>query len=54
VELHKAVRAGVDAGRKPDEIKAALDLPEPAQRWVGDWLADQVNEVYRQVTASRP
>jgi cyclase len=54
VELHKAVRAGVDAGRKPDEIKTALDLPEPARRWVGDRIADQVNEVYRQVTASRP
>lgn len=51
LELHKAVKAGMDAGRKPDEIKASLELPEPAQKWVGDSLGMQVNDVYKQLTA---
>lgn len=56
LELHKAVKAGADAGRKPDEIAASLDLPGPVHNWVNrDRLAGQVNDVYRQVTApARP
>ena len=56
VELHKAVKAGADAGRKPEEIAASLELPEPAQKWVNPRrIPTQVNDVYRQLTApARP
>ncbi|HWQ54635.1 MAG TPA: MBL fold metallo-hydrolase [Bryobacteraceae bacterium] len=51
VELHKAVKAGVDAGRKPEEITASLELPESARKWVGEGLGNQVNDIYKQLTA---
>ncbi len=50
LELHKAVKAGVEAGRTPEQIKASLDFPEAVRPWVGDRLEAQVKEAHRQLS----
>lgn len=50
LELHKAVQAGIAAGRTPEQIKASLDLPESVRPWVGDSLERQIEEAHRQLS----
>ena len=50
-ELYKAVKAGADQGKTPEQIKASLVLPDGVQNWVGDGLASQVNDTYQQIKA---
>lgn len=48
-ELYKAVKAGADQGKAPDEIAASLELPENVRPWVGDNLKRQVAATYEQI-----
>jgi cyclase len=53
VELYKAVKAGVDQGKKPEDL-AKLQLPDRVKNWVGDDLAKQVNDAYEEIKQGRP
>lgn len=48
-ELYKTVKAGVDQGKSPEEIKQGLALPPAVQKWVGNSLAAQVRDTYQQI-----
>src|SRR5262249_56469008 len=52
VELRKQVQAGIDGGKKLDEITAAIDMP-----WYKEWtgkdaklIKDNVEHVYKELT----
>jgi len=38
--LRKAVKAGIDAGRKLEDLQASIKLPEAVRPWVGEALTD--------------
>ena len=53
VELRKAVKAGMDQGKKPEDL-AKLQLPESVRNWVGGSLAEQVKDTYEEIQQGRP
>ena len=53
VELYNAVKAGVDQGKKPEDL-AKLQLPDSVKNWVGDDLAVQVKAAYEEIKQGRP
>jgi cyclase len=53
VELYKAVKAGVDQGKKPEDL-AKLQLPDSVKNWVGDVLPTQVKDAYEEIKQGRP
>jgi glyoxylase-like metal-dependent hydrolase (beta-lactamase superfamily II) len=49
-ELRKAVKAGVDAGKKPAEIQASIKLPDTVANWVSEAsLKGQIRDAYEQL-----
>jgi cyclase len=53
VELYKAVKAGVDQGKKAEDM-AKLQLPDSVKNWVGDDLAVQVKDAYEEIKQGKP
>jgi len=53
VELYKAVKAGVDQGKKPEDL-AKLQLPDSVKNWVGDDLGKQAKDAYEEIKQGRP
>ena len=50
-ELLKSVKAGVDSGKKLEEIQASVKLSEPVSRWVSEKsLTGQVRDAYNELT----
>jgi len=47
-ELYKSVKAGVEQGKKLEEIQASVTLPESV--WVGKGLKGQVKDAYDELT----
>src|SRR4051794_5670343 len=45
-ELRKAVKAGVDQGKKLEELQASIQLPESVSTWVGNSLKSQIKDAY--------
>jgi cyclase len=54
IELHKAVKAAVDAGRKPDGLETSISLPESVKPWVGKPFKAQVRDAYEEITKGKP
>jgi glyoxylase-like metal-dependent hydrolase (beta-lactamase superfamily II) len=53
-ELHKAVKTGIDRGKKVEEIQASLKLPESVDHWVGaNSLKRQVQDAFNQISQSK-
>jgi cyclase len=52
-ELYKAVKAGVDQGKKVEELQASVKLPESVATWVGDGLKGQVKDAYNEITKAK-
>lgn len=48
-ELMKAVRAGVEQGKKLEEIQASVHLPDSVENWVGSGLKNQVRDAYNEI-----
>ena len=48
-ELHKAVKAGVDQGKKLEELQASIQLPESVSTWVGNSLKGQIKDAYEEL-----
>jgi len=53
VELRKAVKSGVDQGKKPEDL-AKVPLPDSVKNWVGDGLGAQVKDAYEEITQGKP
>ena len=62
LELHKAVGAAVQAGKKLDDIVktengkqvTTIQLPDSVKTWVGAGLVAQVKDTYNEITAGKP
>jgi cyclase len=48
-ELHKAVKAGMDQGKKLEELQASIQLPESVSTWVGNSLKGQIKDAYEEL-----
>ena len=54
-ELYKAVKSGVDAGKKVDELQSSIKLPEGVHNWVSDnSLKGQIRDAYDEITQGKP
>jgi cyclase len=53
-ELHKAVKAGVDGGKKVEELQSSVSLPATVSNWVGaNTLKGQVKDAYNEISRSK-
>jgi hypothetical protein len=53
-ELHKAVKAGVDGGKKVEELQASLSLPETVSHWVSaNGLKRQVKDAFDEISGKK-
>ncbi len=52
-ELYKAVKTGVDQGKKLEELQASVELPASVSNWVEpNALKGQIRDAYNQITAA--
>ena len=50
-ELYKAVKEGVDQGKKLEELQASIEMPGAVANWVGpNSLKGQIRDTYNQIT----
>ena len=55
VELHKAVKAGIDAGQKLEDLQSSIKLPEAVSPWVGQAsLKRQIQDTYDEISQGKP
>ena len=53
-ELHKAVKAGIDSGRKLEDLQASLTLPPAVSTWVSaNSLKGQVRDAFNEITKTK-
>jgi cyclase len=52
-ELHKAVKAGVDQGKKLEDLQASVKLPETVDNWVGNSLKRQIEDAFNEIAKSK-
>src|SRR4051812_22948732 len=52
-ELHKAVKAGVDQGRKLEDVQSSVKLPDAVANWVGKSLKNQIKDAYNQASQTK-
>jgi glyoxylase-like metal-dependent hydrolase (beta-lactamase superfamily II) len=54
-ELHNAVKAGVDRGRKLEELQASVQLPQAVSAWVSERsLKTQIKDAFDEITQGKP
>ena len=55
LELHKAVKAGIDAGQKLEDLQASIKLPEAVTPWVSQAsLKRQIKDAYDEISQGKP
>jgi glyoxylase-like metal-dependent hydrolase (beta-lactamase superfamily II) len=55
VELHNAVKAGIDAGKKLEDLQVSIRLPEAVTAWVGEAsLKRQIKDAYDEISQGKP
>ena len=55
VELHDAVKAGIDAGKKLEDLQASIKLPEAVSPWVGEAsLKREIQDAYDEISQGKP
>ena len=53
-ELYNAVKAGIDQGKKLEELQASVTLPAAVSNWVGEQsLKGQVRDAYNEIMKAR-
>jgi glyoxylase-like metal-dependent hydrolase (beta-lactamase superfamily II) len=52
-ELLKAVKTGVEQGKKVEDLQASVNLPEAVSTWVGNSLKRQIQDAYNEVTKTK-
>jgi len=53
-ELHKAVKGAIAQGKKLDDVKTSLQLPESVKNWVGRSLPAQIQATYEEISKGKP
>jgi cyclase len=54
-ELQNAVKAGVDQGKKVEELQASVKLPDTVSNWVGEAsLKRQIKDAFDQISQGKP
>jgi cyclase len=54
-ELHNVVKAGVDQGKKVEELQASVKLPDTVSNWVGEAsLKRQIKDAFDQISQGKP
>ena len=55
-ELYKAVKAGIDQGKKMPDLQSAIKLPSSVETWVGNeaGMKNQVQDAYDEITQGKP
>ncbi len=53
-ELHSAVKKAIGQGRKLDEIKTSVKLPDSVKHWVGPSFPAQVQDTYEEISQGKP
>ncbi|HYW47130.1 MAG TPA: MBL fold metallo-hydrolase [Bryobacteraceae bacterium] len=54
-ELHKAVKAGIEQGKKVEELQASIQMPASVQTWVAAGsLKTQIKDAYDEITQGKP
>jgi hypothetical protein len=55
VELDNAVKAGIDAGKKLEDLQASIKLPDAVSPWVGEALLKrQIKDAYEEISQGKP
>jgi glyoxylase-like metal-dependent hydrolase (beta-lactamase superfamily II) len=52
-ELHRAVKAGVDQGKKVEDLQASVKLPAAVDNWVGNSLKRQIQDAYNEIAKTK-
>jgi glyoxylase-like metal-dependent hydrolase (beta-lactamase superfamily II) len=53
-ELHKAVKAGVDQGKKLEDLQASIQLPASVDHWVGaNSLKRQIQDAFNEISKTK-
>jgi cyclase len=53
-ELYKAVQSAIGQGKKLEDVKTSVQLPDSVKNWVGPSLATQVQHTYEEITQGKP
>jgi glyoxylase-like metal-dependent hydrolase (beta-lactamase superfamily II) len=54
-ELQKAVKAGIDQGKKLEELQGAVKLPDSVSTWVGqNSLRTQIRDAFEEISQGKP
>ncbi|MBZ5621559.1 MAG: MBL fold metallo-hydrolase [Acidobacteriia bacterium] len=54
-ELYKSVKAGVDQGKKVEDLQASVQLPSAVSEWVGEAsLKRQIKDAFDEITQGKP
>ena len=54
-ELYKAVKAGIDQGKKVEDLQASVQLPAAVSEWVSEKsLKGQVKDAYDEISQGKP
>ncbi len=55
VELHKAVKEGVDAGKKLEDLQTSVKLSAAVEPWVAEHsFQTQIKDTYQEITQGKP
>jgi cyclase len=55
-ELYKAVKSGIDQGKKMPDLQSAIKLPTSVETWVGSeaGMKNQIQDAYDEITQGKP
>ncbi len=54
-ELYKSVKAGVDQGKKVEDLQASIQMPTAVSEWVGESsLKSQIKDAFAEITQGKP
>ena len=54
-ELYKSVKAGIDQGKKVEELQSSVNLPGTVGNWVAEArLKSQIKDVFDEITQGKP
>ena len=54
-ELHKAVKTGVDQGKKLEDLQAGTQLPAAVSTWVSERsLKTQIKDAFEEISQGKP
>jgi hypothetical protein len=54
-ELYKSVKAGIDQGKKVEDLQASVQLPAGVSEWVSERsLKGQIKDAFDEITQGKP